>query len=547
MSASASAAAAQGGFDPSAFERAATAMREISESPHAAQAFEVQRERERTAQAEAQTKSAEATAQGKAFEVERVQAEHQQRRQTIQADQQAKQQQAYYNDQLARKRHEDGLRQQAAMRDQEMRRQEESQLKVEGLRRQTAEYEASLRKQTDEAKVAAEVAGRIRQERENRDLYIERLKIEAGENRTTVMQAVREAGRLAGDGIQDFLTDYQKLGTAVGVATFLAVGIYTAKVSTGVAGRFVEARLGKPPLVRETSRRTALQALTQPLATAKRAFGSLPDAMSGMVLEPVLHGRMSNLARTTANTKANGAPYRHMLLYGPPGTGKTMFAKNLAQASGMDYAILTGGDVAPLGRDGVTEMHKLFDWAGTSNKGLLLFVDEADAFLRKRSGETISEDLRNALNVFLYRTGEASRSFQIVFASNQPEQLDWAVMDRTDEAVEFALPGEAERASMMKQYFGEFITGPPVKTGMFSSGRQITVSGEGVEDALFDDMAARTEGFSGREINKLAIAWQAAAYGTEACSISAAMMEEVLEIRIEQNMKKGLWSDKGGV
>ena len=76
--------------------------------------------------------------------------------------------------------------------------------------------------------------------------------------------------------------------------------------------------------------------------------------------------------------------------------------------SGMDYAIVTGGDVAPMGRDGVTAIHKVFDWAQTSRKGLLLFIDEADAFLRKRSSETISEDLRAALNAFLYRTGEQS-------------------------------------------------------------------------------------------------------------------------------------------
>lgn len=124
-------------------------------------------------------------------------------------------------------------------------------------------------------------------------------------------------------------------------------------------------------------------------------------------------------------------------MYGAPGTGKTMFAKvrryiisenyffffliclslfiinvifikKLALHSGMDYAILTGGDVAPMGRDGVTAIHKVFDWASTSRKGLLLFVDEADAFLRKRSSVTISEDLRAALNAFLYRTGEQS-------------------------------------------------------------------------------------------------------------------------------------------
>ena len=75
----------------------------------------------------------------------------------------------------------------------------------------------------------------------------------------------------------------------------------------------------------------------------------------------------------------------------------------------------------------------MFDWAQTSRKGLILFVDEADAFLRKRSSEKISEDLRSTLNAFLYRTGEQSDKFMLVLASNTPEQLDWAINDRLDE------------------------------------------------------------------------------------------------------------------
>ena len=50
----------------------------------------------------------------------------------------------------------------------------------------------------------------------------------------------------------------------------------------------------------------------------------------------------------------------------------------------MDYAILTGADVAPLGSNSVHELHKVFDWANTSRRGMIIFVDEADAFFRKR-------------------------------------------------------------------------------------------------------------------------------------------------------------------
>lgn len=44
----------------------------------------------------------------------------------------------------------------------------------------------------------------------------------------------------------------------------------------------------------------------------------------------------------------------------PPGTGKTLFARSLALNSGLDYAIIAGGDFAPLGKDAVTQLHKVY-------------------------------------------------------------------------------------------------------------------------------------------------------------------------------------------
>jgi len=182
----------------------------------------------------------------------------------------------------------------------------------------------------------------------------------------------------------------------------------------------VEARLGKPSLVRDTSRFSAFQFARHPVETVRKMTQKPQEALAGVVLEPALESKLRDVALATKNTKLNKGLFRNLLFHGPPGTGKTLFAKKLAMHSGMDYAVLTGGDVAPMGRDGVTAMHKVFDWAETSRKGLILFVDEADAFLRKRSSERISEDMRSTLNAFLYRTGDQSGKFMMILASNTP-------------------------------------------------------------------------------------------------------------------------------
>ena len=219
---------------------------------------------------------------------------------------------------------------------------------------------------------------------------------------------------------------------------------------------------------------------------------------------PNKKGLLFRISITFINFRLNRGMYRNLLFYGPPGTGKTMFAKKLAMHSEMDYAILTGGDVAPMGRDGVTAVHKLFDWAQTSKKGLILFVDEADAFLRKRSSETISEDLRATLNAFLYRTGDQSDKFMMVLASNTPEQLDWAINDRLDEVVEFALPGKDERERLVRLYFEKYVLLPTVEG---SKGRRLKIE-EMDYGALCSEVAGETDGMSGREIAKLGVSWQ---------------------------------------
>ena len=205
--------------------------------------------------------------------------------------------------------------------------------------------------------------------------------------------------------------------------------------------------------------------------------------------------------------------------------------------SGMDYAIMTGGDVAPMGRDGVTAMHKVFDWASTSRKGLILFVDEADAFLRKRSSERISEDLRSTLNAFLYRTGEQNDRFMLVLASNTPEQLDWAINDRLDEMIEFALPGDAERDRLLRLYFDKYVLQAAVEK---SKGRRLKVEDMDYNQ-LCNEIALKAKGMSGREIAKLGVAWQASGYASEDGTLTRAMIMEKVEDAVISHEKKVQW------
>lgn len=207
-----------------------------------------------------------------------------------------------------------------------------------------------------------------------------------------------------------------------------------------------------------------------------------------------------------------------------------MFSKRLAKHSGLDYAILTGGDLAPLGPDGVTQIHKVFDWASTSRRGLLLFIDEADAFLRKRSSEHISENLRSMLNAFLHRTGEQSNKFMLVLASNTPEQFDWAVHDRLDEMVEFALPGRDERERIVRLYFDKFVL-QPVTEKRFKLDKFDY-------SALCTRVAEMTEGMSGRQLEKLGVAWQAKAYASEDGVLTEQMILDTCGEKFKQYKQK---------
>uniref|UniRef100_H3BIR3 ATPase family AAA domain containing 3A n=1 Tax=Latimeria chalumnae TaxID=7897 RepID=H3BIR3_LATCH len=519
-------------FDPTGLERAAKAARELDSSRHAKEALELAQVQEQTLQLEQQSK------------IKRTDGwmEGGRERQT---DRQTERERWIFktkNKQTNKQKKNSVLRirtrlikvKELLVGGNSFLKREETKFNVSFVA--TVEHEMELRHKNEMLKIEAEARARAKMERENADLIREQIRLKAAEHRQTVLDSIKKSvGVCVGNGSDVVRIATDKLSRKVAGLTLLAAGVYTAKNATGVAGRYIEARLGKPSLVRETSRITLLEALKHPIKVGKRIASKPQDALEGVVLSPKLEERVRDIAIATRNTKKNKGLYRNILMYGPPGTGKTLFAKKLATHSGMDYAIMTGGDVAPMGRDGVTAMHKVFDWAKTSRRGLLLFVDEADAFLRKRATEKISEDLRATLNAFLYRTGEQSNKFMLVLASNQPEQFDWAINDRIDEIVNFDIPRLEERERLVRLYFDKYVLRPAterkqrLKLAQFNYGTKCS------------EIAKLTEGMSGREISKLGVAWQAAAYASEDGVLTEAMIDARVAEAVGHHRQKMEW------
>ncbi|KAH6813762.1 P-loop containing nucleoside triphosphate hydrolases superfamily protein [Perilla frutescens var. frutescens] len=548
------------GFDPEALERGVKALKEISSSSHAKKVFEVVKKQEETKQQELAAKTAEFRALQAHAETEKQKVVYEEQKKLAQQQAQVKSQMARYEDELARKRMQAENEHQRARNQELVKMQEESAMRQEAARRATEEQIQAQRRQTEREKAEieretikvralAEAEGRAHEAKLAEEVDKRMLVERANAEREKWVAAINTTFEHIGGGLRAILTDQNKLVVAVGGVTALAAGVYTTREGARVIWGYVDRILGQPSLIRESSRGkypwsgVVSHAVSTVSRGANRSSGSQNgNGFGDVILNPRLQKRIQHLSKSTANTKAHQAPFRNMLFHGPPGTGKTMAARELAHKSGLDYAMMTGGDVAPLGSQAVTKIHELFDWGKKSNRGLLLFIDEADAFLCERNKTFMSEAQRSALNALLYRTGDQSKNIVLALATNRPGDLDSAVADRIDEVLEFPLPGEDERYKLLQLYLRKYIAeAGERKRGFFSNlfrKQQQKIEIKGLNDDMIKEASAKTEGFSGREIAKLMASVQAAVYGSEDCVLDPALFREVVDYKVAEHQQR---------
>ena len=406
-----------------------------------------------------------------------------------------------------------------------------------------------LEKEVVAERAKAEADERIREARATEELRKREQAHKASLLRETVLETTMMVLKNVGDGITGLLDDPQKAQRVISIISAIIFTYFASREGMKALSNIIQKLVGKPYLVRESSKYQWFRSRTH----------KLEDMFQGMVFEEAIRDRLSIAATSTRNSHKRNGPLRHLLFYGSPGTGKTMAAERLAKFCGLDYAILSGGDVVPLGAEAVTEIHSLFNWAERSPRGVLIFIDEADSFLKRRGAKiAASEQMRSAINALLYRTGTQSTKFMLVLATNRPEDLDSAVLDRLDDAIEFPLPGLKQRENLLYNNFeihvGKVHTDgkkwtkakATVQPSFWNSLLRLqvpqveTIQLSGITWQTFAKMAAMSDGMSGREISKLMVAAQAHIYGSEgdALQLSHETLVRILDTKREERDAK---------
>jgi transitional endoplasmic reticulum ATPase len=163
---------------------------------------------------------------------------------------------------------------------------------------------------------------------------------------------------------------------------------------------------------------------------------------------------------TTDKDKAESfdIPLPNTILYGPPGTGKTFLTRALATEIGLPFVKLSGSDVQTKWiNESASRINTLFDEAvsvAESEGGAVVFLDELDAVLKRRSGTGNSHEEDNKVVAeFLVHLQEISESdILFVGATNRVDSLDPAATrrGRIDKKIHVGKPDRDAREAILR-------------------------------------------------------------------------------------------------
>ncbi len=179
-------------------------------------------------------------------------------------------------------------------------------------------------------------------------------------------------------------------------------------------------------------------------------------------------------------------PPKGVLLFGPPGTGKTLLAKAVANESEAHFILLNGPEImSKFYGESEKKVREIFEEA-EKNSPAIIFIDEIDAIAPKREDVQGEVERRVVSQLLTMMDGLNNRGKVVVIgATNRPNALDPALRrpGRFDREIEVGVPDKNGRLQILKIH----TRGMPLE-----------------KDVNLEEIASKTHGFVGADINALA-------------------------------------------
>jgi len=178
-------------------------------------------------------------------------------------------------------------------------------------------------------------------------------------------------------------------------------------------------------------------------------------------------------------------PPKGVLLHGPPGTGKTLIAKAVANESGANFSSIAGPEImSKYYGESEQRLREIFEDAQKAAPSII-FIDEIDSIAPKRGEVTGEVERRVVAQLLAMMDGLKERGQVVVIgATNRVEAIDPALRrpGRFDREIEIGVPDRAGRVEILQIH----VRNMPI-----------------AEDVNLEDLADRTHGFVGADLNAL--------------------------------------------
>jgi len=199
--------------------------------------------------------------------------------------------------------------------------------------------------------------------------------------------------------------------------------------------------------------------------------------------------RVAKIIKQADKWKERNVKVPNVLLFGPPGTGKTDIARTFANEGGVKFMMATTADLKAeyIGQSA----HRVREVFGKARAAApcVLFIDEIESVATKRGSagaDAFTQEIVTQMLQEMEGAKKADRDVFVLAATNRPEDIDDAILNRFGSRIEVPLPDETGRRELLIRLLRE----QPLDPGM------------NVEEVAAQ-VAKRTNRKSGRDLVKL--------------------------------------------